>query len=643
MTTVAPYGTWPSPITAAVVAESGIGLSDLRLVGGAAWWLEMRPGEGGRHVLVRRDPAGGPVDVTPAGFDVRTRVHEYGGGAWWPHGDAVVFSNLPDQRLYRQEPGGAPRPITPDVGGTWRFADGIALPDDRLLCVRERHEGGAVRHELVALPPDGSEPPTVVAAGPDFCSTPRVSPDGRRLAWLTWDHPRMPWDGTELRVAELLPDGTLGEERIVAGGPEESVFQPAWSPDGALHFVSDRTGWWNLYRLGDDGAVALAPMEAEFGQPQWLFGMATYGFLADRRIVCAYDRDGQQRLAILDPGTGELLDLDVPYTHAGWSLDVQGHQVLFLGASPSRSERVVLLDLLSREVEELRASFEVPFEEAFFPPPETIAFPTDGGETAHAFFYRPAHPDVVGPEGERPPLVVMAHGGPTAATSSALDLRKRFWTSRGFAVVDVNYRGSTGYGRAYRERLRGNWGLVDVADCVGAARFLAERGDVDPARMVIRGGSAGGYATLCALTFHDAFAAGASYYGIGDLEAFVRETHDFESRYLDGLVGPYPEAAGRYRERSPLRHLDRLSRPVLVLQGAEDEIVPPTEGRRIVEALAAKGIPHAYLEFEGEQHGFRKAENVARALLAELSFYGQVLGFRPADPMEPLRVEHLAG
>jgi dipeptidyl aminopeptidase/acylaminoacyl peptidase len=634
----APFGSWRSPIAAELVARAGVRLSE-PLLGpdGTAWWLEGRPEEEGRTVLVRRPAGGEPEDVTPPGFYVRTRVHEYGGGAWLLHGDAVFFSNFEDQRLYRQDPGAEPRPITPEPRrpAALRYADGRATPDGRLVvCVRESHEGPGVANEVVALPSDGAAAPEVIASGRDFYSFPRVSPDGRKLAWTCWDHPNMPWDGTELWVATI--DDPAAAQRV-AGGPGESIFQPEWSPDGVLHFVSDRTGWWNLYRDGE----AVTDDEAELGCPQWQLGGSTYAFLPGGVIACIRCDRGEERLCLIAPGERRPEDLGLPYTDFGFGTlrSGAGPALLFVAASPSRDLAVVMLDVETGEATELRSAAEDPIDPAFASIPRAIEFPTRGGATAHAFHYPPANPGFRGPEGERPPLIVQSHGGPTAHTTPALDPRILFWTSRGFAVVDVNYGGSTGFGRAYRERLRGAWGIVDTEDCIAAARYLARSGDADGDRLAIRGGSAGGYTTLCALVFHDEFAAGASYFGVADAETLARDTHKFESRYLDGLIGPYPEAAEVYRERSPIHFADRLRSPVILFQGLEDEVVPPSQAEEMVAALRANGVPHAYLAFEGEQHGFRRAATIARCLEAELYFYGRVLDFAPADEIEPVPIE----
>jgi dipeptidyl aminopeptidase/acylaminoacyl peptidase len=621
------------------------------LAAGTAWWLEGRPSENGRVVLMKAAPGEEPVDVVPAGFNVRTLVHEYGGGAYTLHDGTVFCSRFDDQRLYRIDPGGKPVPITPErEGTTHRYADGRVTPDGSLwIGVRERHEGSGlpreVVNELVALPTDGSEEPRLLAGGRDFYSTPRISPDGSRLSFLAWDLPWMPWDGCELFVADLGSDGSLGEIVQAAGRQgEESIWQPEWSFEGHLVFASDRSGWWNLERLKDGERSVLHAAEAEFGYPAWVFGLRSFAFLGDWRIFCAYQSDGRTRFGILDPETGDLEDVEVP--HDAWGgpfVAAEGSTAIYVAGSATIPNQVVRLDLATGATQALRSSAQVPVDVEHFSIPRAIEFPTERGLTAHALVYDPTHPDYEATQGERPPLVVMSHGGPTGATTPIFDLAMQFWTSRGFAVVDVNYGGSTGYGRAYRERLNGEWGVVDVEDCVNAARYLVERGQADGERLLIRGGSAGGYTTMCALTFTDDFAAGATYFGISDLERFeTGDGHKFERMYNHTLIGAYPEDAELYRARSPIHFVEQISTPMLVLQGADDEVVPPAQSELIVEALAEREIPHAYLLFEGEGHGFRKAESVIASLEAELSFYAQILGFEPGDPIPKLAIDRLA-
>ena len=573
----APYGSWRSPISPALVAAGQIELSEPTPAGDATYWLETRPEEDGRTALMRHTPAAGPAEVTPPGFDCRSRVHEYGGGAYVVVDDAVVYlSRFDDQRLWRLAPGESPRPVTPAPRETaaLRYADACPTRDGRsLICVRESHERTNVVNRLVAVPADGAAAPITVESGHDFYAFPRVSPDGRWLAWIAWDHPRLPWDGTELWVGRLDRDSTLRGSRRVAGGPEESIFQPEWSADGVLHFVSDRTGWWNLYREREGRIEPLAPMEAEAGEPQWQFRQSTYAFLPDGRIACVTRRGADQRLVLIARDSGRVEPLDIPYT----SFDVpylrsHGHRVTFIAGSPQEAPAVVSLDVRTGAAQRLRSSLESEIRRGCISVPSALEFPTGAGETAHALLYPPANDAFAAPPGELPPAIVISHGGPTGQTSTALDLRVQLWTSRGFAVIDVDYRGSTGYGRAYRERLRGEWGIADVEDCVNAARHLGHVVDLD--RLVIRGASAGGYTTLCALTFHDVFRAGASWFGVADLEALTRDTHKFESHYLDGLIGPYPEVADRYRARSPIHAVERLRRPMILFQGLLDEVVP---------------------------------------------------------------------
>jgi dipeptidyl aminopeptidase/acylaminoacyl peptidase len=637
---VAAYGSWSSPIAAEQLARSGVRLSEpWPLADGAVLWLEGRPAEDGRTVLVRGEPDGSVADLVPAGFDVRTRVHEYGGGAWLLAGDVPVCSHWDDQRLYRIT-GDGPEPITPAPAepAALRYADGRATPDGRLIvCVRESHAGADVVNELVVLPADGSAAPRVISGGCDFAAFPRISPDGSRLAWTQWDHPQMPWDGTELMVAPLAADGSLGAAVRVAGGPEESIWQPEFAPDGTLHYVSDRTGWWNLYR--EDGA-ALAPDAAEYGYPQWLFGGSTYAFAADGSLWAIRGSGGEMRLCRIAGGRAEPLDL--PFTSYEFpALRADGGRLVFKAAGPAHPPVLAALDTASGDLRVLRhSSSDVPGP-GYIPVPRAVEFASDGGGTAHAWYYPPTNPEFTGPPDERPPLIVHSHGGPTSQESPAYQGAIAYWTSRGFGVADVNYSGSTGYGREYRNRLRGRWGELDTADCAAAARHLAETGAVDGARLAISGESAGGYATLCALVFRDEFAVGASHYGVGDAEALARDTHKFESRYLDGLIGPYPEMAERYRERSPIHAVERLRVPVILFQGLEDKVVPPEQAETMVAALRANRIPFAYLAFAGEQHGFRRAATIVRAYEAELAFYGRILGFTPAGGIEVPEIENL--
>jgi dipeptidyl aminopeptidase/acylaminoacyl peptidase len=649
MPVTADYGTWLSPITPELLTEAQVGLSAPVVDRGEIFWLETRPEEGGRHVVMRNADHGIVDDLTPAPFNARTRVHEYGGGAFAACDGILLATNFADQQLYRLRTGSPPVALTPASGSKLRYAD-LSIDPVRGLAfaVREDHRGGGeAENTIVALRLDGVEDAgTVVADGHDFVSAPRLSPDGRKLAWLSWDHPNMPWDGTDLWLADLNDEGMPGSARKVAGGKEEAVVQPCWSPDGWLHFVSDRSGWWNLYRQGTDGSVPLCPMEAEFAVPAWGFGQSTYGFLGDGRILAGYAKSGRWHLSVIDGERGRSapvpLTAPVPLPFTGISgLVIDRDKAVMRVAAADQPAAIISLEPDSGRYDILKTEGELPVDKALISMPQSIAFPTEGDATAFAFYYPPTNPDFVAPAGHAPPLIVKSHGGPTGNTSSQLNLANQFWTSRGFAVCDVDYGGSTGYGRAYRERLNGRWGEVDVLDCLNAARFLVENGNADGERLAITGGSAGGFTTLAALAFHDVFKAGASHYGVSDLEALAKETHKFECRYLDRLIGPYPERADIYRARSPIRHVDGLTSPMIFFQGLEDVIVPPNQAEMMVEALRKKGIPVAYLAFEGEQHGFRKAETIHAVRRAELAFYGRVFGFEPADGLGDLVIDNM--
>ena len=621
-------------------------LGELVVDGEDVLWAEGRPAEGGRTQIVRRASDGTCTDLLPDEMNARTAVHEYGGGGWWARDGVVWFTNWADQRLYRLAAGSEPVPLTPEPATPRadRFADGDLAPDGAsIVCVRERHNGPSadeVVNEVVRLAAHSPGAPEVLVTGSDFVAAPRLSPDGATLAWLRWNHPSMPWDATELVVRDLA----TGEELVIAGGPDESVLEPRWSTDGALWFVSDRTDWWNLYRYTEGSDIAtVVRVDAEIGVPPWQFGSARYAVLGDGSVVFARQRRGYDGLARRAPD-GTVTDLDTPFSRVTAVRATADGRVLVVAGSPTQEPGVHRIDPTDGVIETLRPPRDLDIAAGFIAVPEHITFPSDDGRTAHALFYPPTHPEQTGPEGELPPLLVEIHGGPTSAASPVFSTAVQYWTSRGFAVVDVNYGGSTGYGRAFREELLGQWGIVDVADCLAAARHLARMGRVDGERLAIRGGSAGGFTTLAALARADTpFAAGADHFGVADLEALARDTHKFESRYLDRLVGPYPEARAIYVERSPIHHVDRFTRPLIVLQGSEDAIVPPAQSETIVDALRDRKIPVAYLLFDGEQHGFRRAENIRKALDAELSFYAQVLGFNlPQDEgIEPVVVENL--
>jgi dipeptidyl aminopeptidase/acylaminoacyl peptidase len=613
-----PYGAWPSPLTAAKVTAGALRLDQIQLDGDNVYWLEGRASEGGRNVIVKLTPAG-PVDVSATEFNVRTRVHEYGGAAYTVHKGAIYFSNYSDQRIYRQAPGEAPVAMT-EPGPMW--ADyRVDAARHRLIGVREQNNVN-----VIAAIPD-----RVLLEGADFYSDPIVSPDGKFLAWLQWNHPNMPWDGTELWVGAFNASGLIGVREKVAGGSSESIFQPEWSPDGVLHFVSDRTGWWNLYRWRGTGVEPVHVMDAEFGKPQWTFSMVTYAFLGDTRIAATYVQQGRWKLAVIDTDRKTFEPVDLPIQPIeSIKANPNTGDIYFVGGSPTDPPAVIRLRLESNftaSADRLRESTSERIPREWISIPEAVTF-TIKDRDVHGFYYPPTNPEVTPPANEKPPLFVITHGGPTGATSDVLDPKIQFWTSRGFAVLDVDYSGSTGYGRPYRDRLKGQWGIVDVEDAVGGAEAMVARGKADGNRLIIRGGSAGGYTTLAALTFFNTFKAGASYYGISDLEVLQQDTHKFEARYNDTLIGPWPAAKDVYRARSPIHFTDRLSCPIILFQGLEDKVVPPNQSEMMADAARRKGLKVKYVAFAGEQHGFRKAENIIRSLEEELAFYQDVFSMR---------------
>jgi dipeptidyl aminopeptidase/acylaminoacyl peptidase len=645
----APHGAWASPLSPARLATASAAIGQARAHAGRLYWTETRPAEGGRIVLLSLGPDGRANEVTPPGFSVRTRVHEYGGLAFLHAGDRLLFANDADQRLYRLDDGEPPQPVTPPG---LRYADGAATADGRrAFFVREDHRAaGEPRNEIVALDPAGSSAGTVLFGGSDFVAFPRPSADGERLAFISWNHPQMPWDATQLHVGRLVGD-ELRDLQVVAGGAGESMIEPRWDADGTLYFLSDRSGWWNLYRWRDGEVAAVAPMAAELlaaetGGPLWALGQSSYVLTGDGRALVCVCRNARDALALVDLANGSVTPVPLPFVAYG-SIGMLDARTAFAGAGAEDDLPVLItIDLASGRHRVVRRTAEPPLPPGFVSRAEAIEFPTAAGadgqpSTAHAYFYPPANPGYVAPASEKPPLMVELHGGPTGHRTPTLNLHRQFWTTRGFAVVDVNYGGSSGFGRAYRERLRGQWGVVDLADAIAAVRHLIAAGRVDPRRVVIRGGSAGGFTVLSALAFSDLFAAGINYYGVADLEAIAADTHKFESRYLDSLVAPLPEGRAIYRARSPIHHLEGMNSALITFQGAEDKAVPPAQSRAIVAAVRARGRPVAYIEFEGEQHGFRRAENIIRALEAELCFLGRVLGYTPADTVEPIEIDNL--
>ena len=640
----APYGTWHSPLAAADLASSAISLNYVQVCEGVPYWVESRPAEGGRSVVVTSAAGGAVRELTPPGFNARTRVHEYGGTPYAMSHGTVYFSNFTDQRLYLQRPGEKPVAVTP---GGYRYADfELDSSGSQLFCVREDHTGGGepknaiVVLDTTAAAASGTSATAaagkVLFDGSDFVAYPRVSPDGRRIAWIAWNHPDMPWDTTTLYVANLTPGSGLSDITAVAGGTEESVVEPRWDLDGTLYFVSDRSNWWNLYRYQNGHVAPVFSFEAEIASPLWTLGQSNYALTGDGRAVVRYTIAARDRLGVVNLKSGNLTPLDLPFVGLSNIQLVAANTAVAIAASPTADSAVVSIDLGNGGYEVLRVPGSLKLEAPFIAVAESIEFPTAGGLTAHAFYYPPTNPNFAGSAGEKPPLVVKVHGGPTSHSKAELATGIQYWTSRGFALLDVNHGGSSGFGRAYRERLKGNWGVVDVGDVVAGVKYLIGAGRIDGNRAAIRGGSAGGFTVLATLAFHDVFKAGANYYGVSDLEALARDTHKFEARYLDRLVAPLPEGRAIYEARAPIRHLENFKAALITFQGSEDKVVPPDQSRAIVAALKAKGVPVAYIEFEGEQHGFRKAENIVRSLESELAFYGQVFGFEPDGPLPPV-------
>ncbi|MGA5096223.1 prolyl oligopeptidase family serine peptidase [Streptomyces lavendulocolor] len=654
------YGTWPSPIDARIAAAHGGRPEYVGVVGDEVWWTEPRPAEGGRRALVRRRPDGTEEQVLPAPWNVRSRVVEYGGQPWAGavRGDdatpLVVFSHFPDQRLYRYEPDGdtAPVPLTPvsGVGGGLRWVDPVIHQDrGEVWCVLEEYTGpgpGDVRRVVAAVPLDGSaaEDRRAVRELTDgrhrFVTGPRLSPDGRRAVWLAWDHPRMPWDGTVVMTADVTADGTFTDARPIAGGEEEAVCQADWAPDGSLLFVSDACGWWELQRIrpGDTRPAGLCTGRAEeFGGPLWKIGLKWFQPLDDGTIAVIHGR-GATGLGILDPETGQVVDAPGPWTEWASTLAGHGTRVVGVAASPRSGYEVVELDTCTGRTRVIGSAHDDSVDPAYYPEPQIRTFTGPDNREIHAHIYPPHNPDRIAPDDELPPYVVWAHGGPTAHVPLVLDLEIAYFTSRGIGVAEVNYGGSTGYGRSYRDRLREQWGVVDVEDCAAVAEALAAEGTADPARLAIRGGSAGGWTAAASLAATGVYACGTLLYPVLDLDGWAAETHDFESRYMESLIGPPEDVPGRYRERAPLDQVERITAPFLLLQGLDDVICRPEQSERFLAAMAGRGIPHAYIAFEGEGHGFRRADTVVRALEAELALYLQVFGItRPDVPPLELR------
>lgn len=637
---IAPYGSWRSPVSTGMITGQSVRLSGASGCGAYTYWIESRPGEGGRSVIVRRGPEGQLTDMNPPPYNARSRVHEYGGGAMLAREGQCWFVNFEDQQIYRCEAGKVPLAVSSQP--SCRFAD-LELDEQRrrLLAVCEDHSGpGHPENLLVAISlADGHLSPLV--RGADFYSNPRLSPDAGRLAWLSWNHPHMPWDSSELWVADLDEQGLPQAATRVAGGEGISIFQPQWGPDGKLYFVSDADQWWNLYCWDGSGVRQVTREHAELGQPQWVFGMSTYGLLDQDTALGAFRAGGASDVRRIDLHSGATHSLGLPLD-AVEHLALHGKQVLMLAASHDSPPGIYASDSLGGELRLLKESFPLALPGAYISSPEHVRFASGEGAHAHGFFYPPCNPGFQPPPGESPPLIVTCHGGPTAAASAGLDLRVQYWTSRGFAVLDVDYRGSTGYGRNYREALYGRWGVADVEDCVNGALHLAALGKADPGRLLIRGGSAGGYLVLCAAAFHDVFKAGASYYGIGELESMFAHTHKFESHYDRSLLGE-GDLAQLLEQRSPARHARSIGMALIFFQGMDDRVVPPEQSEQMVGILRQQGVPVAYLSFEGEGHGFRAAQTISRCLEAELAFYARILQLDVAEPLPELAIDNLAG
>jgi dipeptidyl aminopeptidase/acylaminoacyl peptidase len=619
------FGAWRSPITSELIVSETIGLSQLKVRGDETYWVESRPAERGRNVVVRYKPSSGAQDINSSPFNARSRVHEYGGGAFLVGPDSVYFSRFDDQFLYRQADSGG-NPILVTNAPNLRFADGVFdATRNQIISVCEDHTnaGQEPRNYLASVSLDDKGKVTPIVSGADFYASPRLSPDGKILAWISWNHPHMPWDGAELWTGQIEANGNVSDLKKIAGGGSESVYQPEWSPDGVLYFVTDPKGWWNIHRWTGSVVDVVHESQSEFGRPLWTLGSATYAFCS-RGVVCSYVEDGFWKLGLLDPQSKSLESIQVPYS-AIFDLRAYDNRAVLIAGAPGLPTAIVEVDLAMGSHTVIKAASSVSVDAKYVSLPEAIEFPTSGGKKAFAFFYAPKNEDFQPDPNELPPLIVKVHGGPTSATTTALSLNTQFWTSRGYCVVDVNYGGSSGYGTEYRNRLKGQWGIVDLDDAVNAAAYLSKSGRVDGAKMAISGGSAGGYTALCALTFRSTFQAGTSLYGISDLEALLRDTHKFEAKYPFWLIGPYPETKDRYRERSPVHFADRITAPVIFLQGEEDTVVPPNQTELMANALLANGKLFGLIMFAGEQHGFRKADSIRRALDAELDFFSVVL------------------
>ncbi len=650
MKKIKPYGSWKSNLTAEVLARKGRKYGHLNIDNGSMYWLEVRAMENGRGVLMRSKASGADIgedieEVLPGDISVRTRVHEYGGGDYLVVDGRIFYSSAEDNRVYLYDESldaGQVKAITPvEVNKESRYADFcIDVLHKNLIAVRETHIDSDVINELISINLESLEV-NVIHAGFDFYSFPRLSKKGQRICWTCWNQPDMPWDSSELWLADFHADGSIDAAHRVTGGKGVSIFQPQWGDDGVLHYISDKSGWTNIYSHREGMLNALTPIDRDFATPQWIFGLGTYVINSDGTLYALNFERGEQHLSHIDPSSGHIEPVPLPFKAFSGPLLADDKALYFCASGPADDSAMYRYDIQSKSCQLLSEPSTFPLSSENISVAEPISFNSENNRLCHAFYYPPLNAEFQAPEGSSPPLIVMSHGGPTAFTDNSLNADIQFWTNRGFAVVDVNYGGSTGFGKKYKELLSGEWGVVDVEDCVAAANYLVEKRLVDKDKLLIRGGSAGGYTTLCALTFYDIFAAGMSRYGVADLESLAADSHKFEARYLDKMVGPYPEKKVLYQSRSPIHHTDQLSCPILLLQGSEDKVVPPGQAESMAAALDEKKIPYAYVLFEGEGHGFRQSETIIKALNAELSFYRSILCIDSEESLDSLKIKHL--
>ncbi|MEC7837227.1 MAG: S9 family peptidase [Chloroflexota bacterium] len=635
------YGSWESEITPQKIIEGGLRFSEIRSNGSEVYFLEGRPEEAGRYVIVKQNSAGEIEDLIPENFNSRNAVHEYGGGSFAVGKKNIYFTNWDDQRIYVVKgKNTSALTIEPPFEKSIRYSDlTLSYDEEWIYCVRETHfEKGEAKNELVAISTTKNQT-IVLCTGRDFYSSPRINPINNEICWLEWDHPNMPWDGTELFIGNFDSNG-LSEKKFIDGSKNISIIQPEWSESGELIYISDESGWWNLKKYSDNKKSTILDEETDHGEPSWNFGVRTY-FIKDNFIYLRGSSKNKNKGLIRKINlSGQIIEeIEVLHTSIG-GLSFIDNKALYIGASPVSNSEIVSLDLEKKEIKTIKESSKLEIDSEEISIPEEITFTTTENATAYGYFYKPKNKKYQSHSGEKPPVLVISHGGPTSATSNALNLSIQYWTNRGIAVVDVNYRGSTGYGKKFRDLLKGNWGIYDTEDCIAAVDYLSEKGLVDSERAAIKGGSAGGYTTINALTFHDRFAVGATYYGIADLSVFIDDTHKFESKYLESLIGKYPEEKQKYYDRSAINFTDQLSCPMIIFQGTEDKIVPPSQAEIMAEGLREKKIPFSLIMYEGEQHGFRQSKNIISSLESELYFYSQVLGFEPYDKLDEINIEN---